>query len=90
MMDTEQLRAHLEQLHVELQQSGAVNDSDRELLENLARDVQEILDRGDTNTPAASGLGERLREAIAQLESSHPRITILMGEVIDQLAFLGI
>jgi len=89
-METEKLRAHLEQLHAELKQIRAVNEADRELLGKLARDVQEILDQGDTNTPAASGLGERLREAIARMESSHPKITLLMREVIDQLAFLGI
>ena len=86
-MDKKQLRAHLEQLHAELQQ---VENGDSELLQKLERDLRDILGRADADTQATSGLGDRLRDAIAQLEASHPRITILMRDVIDQLAYMGI
>lgn len=89
-MNKEQLRAHLEQLHAELRQVEEVAGTDRELLQRLERDLRDILGRADTDLQAASGLGDRLRDAIAQLEASHPRITILMRDVIDQLAYMGI
>jgi hypothetical protein len=36
------------------------------------------------------GLGGRLREAVAQLEASHPEATLLMRQVIDSLSYMGI
>jgi hypothetical protein len=36
------------------------------------------------------GLGEGLREAVAQLEASHPEATLRIRQMIDQLAYLGI
>jgi hypothetical protein len=90
MMDKDRLRAHLEQLHAELQQVGKVADNDRELLQTLERDVREILGRAEVDPEARSGLGNSLRGALAQLEASHPRITILLRDVIDELAYMGI
>lgn len=37
-----------------------------------------------------SGLGERLKEAVAHIEASHPELTLRMRQVIDQLAYMGI
>ncbi len=89
-MDKEQLRAQLEQLHAELQQVGPVDDSDREMLQKLARDIQGLLEREDDRAQHYRSLRERLREAVAHLEASHPQTTLLMRQVIDQLAPLGI
>ena len=89
-MDKQTLRGRLEELHAELQQVESVDVNERELLQNLASDVQEVLRREDDRPQHYSGLGARLKEAVAQLEASHPRATLLMREVIDQLAFMGI
>lgn len=89
-MDKEQLRGQLEQLHAELQKVESLDAHERELLLNLARDVQDLLDREGDDTEPYRGLGGRLSEAVAQLEAAHPRTTMLMRQVIDQLAYLGI
>jgi DNA repair exonuclease SbcCD ATPase subunit len=89
-MDRQQLREQLEKLHAELQGVELLNDDERKLLKNLTRDVQEVLARDDEQTEHYSGLGERLRETVAHLEASHPKITLLMRQIIDQLAFMGI
>lgn len=89
-MDNQQLRGTLEELHTELQQVESFNDAEQELLLNVAKDVQEILKKEDDHPQHYSGLGERLKGAVAQLEASHPRTTMLMRQAIDQLAFLGI
>ena len=89
-MDKQELREQLEELHAELQGVESLNDDERKLLRNLTRDIQEVLAREDEHTEHYSGLGERLRETIAQLETSHPKITLLMRQIIDQLAFMGI
>ena len=89
-MDKQSLRGQLAELHAELQQVESLDVNEREMLQNLARDVQEALSREDDSTQHYSSLGDRLREAVAQVEASHSRATLLMRQVIDQLAYLGI
>ena len=89
-MDKQTLRGQLEELHAELQQVESLDANEREMLQNLARDVQEALRREDDSIQHYSSLGDRLREVIAQVEASHPRATMLMRQVIDELAYLGI
>ena len=89
-MDKQTLRGQLQELHAELQQVESLDVNEREMLQNLARDVQEALRREDDRTQHYSSLGDRLREAVAQVEASHPRATMLMRQVIDELAYMGI
>lgn len=89
-MDKQKLRGQLQELHAELQQVESLDVTERKMLQNLARDVHEILQREDNRTQHYSTLGEQLREVVAQVEASHPRVTMLMRQVIDQLAYLGI
>jgi hypothetical protein len=89
-MDKQQLREQLEQLHAELQQVDVLDDNEREMLQRLTRDIKEVLERKEEHPQHYSGLGERLKESVAQLEATHPRTTMLMQQVIDQLAFMGI
>jgi response regulator RpfG family c-di-GMP phosphodiesterase len=90
-MDKQQLREQLGNLHAELQQVESVDEDERAMLQKLATDVGEILERGDDHPHQHYGrLGERLREAVAQVEASHPRATMLMRQVIDELAYMGI
>jgi hypothetical protein len=89
-MDKQTLRAQLQELHAELQQVESLDVNEREMLQNLARDVQDILRREDDRTQHYSSLGDQLREVVAQVEASHPRVTMLMRQVIDHLAYLGI
>jgi len=89
-MDKQQLKGHLEELHAELQQVDSPDADQREILQSVARDVKEVLAKEGDQPQHYSGLSERLSEAVAQLEASHPRTTILMRQVIDKLAYLGI
>ena len=89
-MNNEQLRAQLEQLHAELQQADAIDPQQREMLQARANDVEQLLKREEIKPHHYTGLGERLSEDMAQLEASHPQITLLMRRVIDSLAYLGI
>jgi predicted glycosyltransferase len=89
-MDKQQLHGHLEELHSELQQVETPDAKQQELIQSVARDVKQVLGKEDDSPQHYSGLSERLNEAMAQLEASHPQITLLMRQVIDQLAYLGI
>lgn len=89
-MDKQELHDKLKDLHTELQRVNSLDENERKTLERLARDIQEILDKGHDSTHSYGGLGERLKDAVAQLEASHPQATMSMREVIDQIAFMGI
>lgn len=89
-MDNETLREQLEQLHGELSQTETVDVRQRELLRTLEGDIQELLGREQNQPQHYRGLGERLSEAVAQLEASHPQVTLLMRRTIDSLAYLGV
>jgi len=89
-MNNEQLRAQLEQLHAELQQADAIDPQQREMLQTRANDIEQLLKREEIKPHHYTGLGERLSEDVAQLEASHPQITLLMRRVIDSLVYLGI
>ena len=89
-MNNETLREQLEQLHGELNQTETVDARQRELLRTLENDIQELLGREQNQPHHYRGLGERLNEAVAQLEASHPQVTLLMRRAIDSLAYLGV
>ena len=89
-MNKEQLREQLEHLHAELRQADALDPQQRELLLTRANDIEQLLKRDEIKPHHYRGLGERLKEDLAQLEASHPQITLLMRRAIDSLAYLGI
>ena len=89
-MDTQQLHAKLKLLHDELDQVEFPDSNKREILEKVASEIQDMLARQEVGTQHYGGLSERLKEAVAQIEASHSEATLLMRQVIDQLAFMGI
>jgi len=89
-MDRRELHGKLKDLHTELQRVESLDDNERTTLEALVSDIQVILEKGNEEARNYSGLGDRLKDAVAQLEASHPRATISMREVIDQISFMGI
>lgn len=89
-MNREQLRAQLEHLHAELKQADTLDPHQKDLLMNRANEIELLLKREEIEPHHYRGLGERLNEDLAELEASHPQITLLMRRVIDALAYLGI
>ena len=94
-MSRQELHNRLEQLHGELQKIEAVDDGERQLLLTLMSDIKKLIEAdADDQHPASDQvsdrLGEGLKEGIELFEASHPRTTMLMGQVIDALAKMGI
>ena len=89
-MKNEELRSQLEKLHNELHQSPALDLQQRELLQTLADEIQVLLKRDEIQRHHYTSLSERLSDAVAKLEASHPQVTLLMRQTIDSLAYLGI
>ena len=89
-MKNEELRMQLEKLHDELHQADSLDLQQRELLQTLDDEIQALLKRDEIQRHHDTSLRERLNEAIAELEASHPHITLFMRQTIDSLAYLGI
>jgi hypothetical protein len=89
-MDKERLHTTLEQLHGELQQIESVDESEQQILQKLMSDITKLVEAGDSNQHHVARLDEGLREGIERFEASHPRATMLMGQVIDALSKIGI
>ena len=89
-MKNEQLRKQLEDLRSRLQQADSLDEQQRELLQTLADDIHQLLNRNENQPHHYHSLRQRLSEEIARLEASHPQITLLMRQAIDSLAYLGI
>lgn len=89
-MKNEELRSQLEKLRNELHWSPALDLKQRELLQTLVDEIQVLLKRDEIQRHHYTTLSERLNDAVAELEASHPQITLLMRQMIDSLAYLGI
>jgi hypothetical protein len=90
-MDKQQLRDRLQQLHQELQQVETVDAQDREELQKLGADIRKLLDsQEDHQANPDEGFVERLREGIERFEAKHPDLTLMMGQLADMLARMGI
>ena len=89
-MDKQQLHTTLEQLHGELQQIESVDENERQILQKLMSDIKKLVEAEDSDQHHVARLDEGLREGIELLEASHPRATMLMGQVIDSLSKIGI
>ena len=90
-MSEESLRALVAGLRAELAQAHDLDEDAREVLHNLAREVETVL-----HTPAAGSrvmeapLRDRLADRVRELEVSHPRLSRTVGNILDTLAFYNL
>ena len=83
------LRQILEELHARLSESEDLDPESRRALEAASAEIHEALDAED-HSRVSGGMRERLSEALAEFESSHPRLTESVKRLVDQLADMGI
>ncbi len=85
------LRDRLETLRTELENIVTVDDAERQRLGRLIEDIRKVLDAPvEGHQPEISALGGGLRAAATRLETSYPEAALVMGQVIDALANLGL
>jgi hypothetical protein len=90
-MERDRLRSDLERLHEELARSASIDPASRELLVELARDIESLLERSeDEAAPTSESLIDRLRDATGEFEQSHPALTAVVGRIADLLSRMGI
>jgi transposase len=90
-MDHEPLKKELEQLHVELQKTQTIDPDQSELLQQLVKDVKELLARsGEIDPEQNTSLSARLTQAIELFEITHPLLTAQMDKLLNILTGAGI
>lgn len=88
MIDHEKLRSDLGKLHGELRAITTVDDDEQKLLRQIESDIESLLSTDNLQSDPDSQ--QRLSAALAQVEASHPRVTLLMRQMVDSLAYLGV
>lgn len=86
-MSESSVRDLLQQLHDTLGSKKPLEERDRELLRQLAADIQAVL--AATEAKDAS-LQERLESAIRRFEVTHPDLAAVMGRAAKTLSDMGI
>ncbi len=92
-MNREDLRARLAALHQELDGVGSVDAETRTLLQQLANDIQPIVDPSDRHASSAGhtdSLKERLAKSIAQVEGEHPKLAQTLTDLVDTMVFYNL
>lgn len=90
------LRGKLAELERKLATAGSVEPSDRELLEQIMADIEQVLAQQGGEAPpqevahTPESLVQRLGDAARNFEETHPTLSGAVGSVIDALSRMGI
>ncbi len=87
-MSSSRLQEQLEAIRRELADSDAVDATNRALLEQVAEDIERVLDEEDETTPDT--VRGKMEKAAVDFEAEHPRLARVMNEVVEALARMGI
>lgn len=86
-MSDQQLHADLERLRAEVNALSEDNPDSREKLNLLISDIEKQLDESSEND---EGLIDKLKDAIHQFETEHPRATAILNDIMVTLSNMGI
>jgi hypothetical protein len=91
-MDNQEFRKQLEALQDEIEKATeGVDEKARELLQGIRKDIRMLLERpADEKVQAEPDTLERLEEATAALEASHPTLTGMLTQALNTLSNAGI
>ncbi|MFW2406013.1 MAG: DUF4404 family protein [Gammaproteobacteria bacterium] len=89
-MAREKLQRLIATLQEELGSAQTIDEDSKKALQQLMLDVEEIAS-GDAppSGDRASAAGQ-LENATLQFESEHPKLSMILGEIVDTLGKLGI
>jgi len=87
-MAESRLRKLLHDLDVELQKASGLEEKQRQQIAAICREVEALL--AEMGSQQDQGLKDRLEEALALFETSHPNLTLILEQLIDTLAGMGL
>jgi hypothetical protein len=76
-----------EDAHAELERAGSVSDEDRELLRQIMADIRKLLEQPAPPEPSPEHRTtiEGLEKSVWRFEEDHPKLTTLLGQLVDGL-----
>lgn len=89
-MTDQNLRELLEKLHQELEQTEAMDEKGNEMLRHLDADIRSLLKRSGAQAETDETTLERLQDTIDHFEATHPRLTLMLSEMMTILSNAGI
>jgi hypothetical protein len=90
-MSNEAIRDLLQKLHTTLGGATSITGEDRELLKQLAADIQTLLAQpADVSHATRQSITDRLVSAVTRFEVSHPDLTATLTQVSNKLGDMGI
>ena len=84
------LRDLLEKLHQELEHTEVNDEASREKLRHLDADIRDLLRRSGDNVQTDEPMLERFQDSIDHFEASHPRLTMMLSQMMSILSNAGI
>jgi hypothetical protein len=84
------LRELLERLHNELERTAAMDEKDNEMLRHLEADIRTLLKRSGSKIETDEPILERLQDTIDRFETTYPRLTMMLSEMMTILSNAGI
>lgn len=89
-LNHQKLRSDLQKLHAELRGIKSLDEDEERMLRLLDTDIEELLAREGDNLKPEPDARQRVSEALVQVETSYPRVAVLMRQMVDSLAYLGV
>ncbi|HEU5041321.1 MAG TPA: DUF4404 family protein [Gemmatimonadales bacterium] len=90
-MSEDSLRALVAGLRSELARAHDLDAGAREALHDLAREVEAVLQSPRPGSRVVDQpLRDRLADRVRELEVSHPRLSRIVGNIVDTLAFYNL
>jgi len=89
-MAKEKLQRLIGSLHEELGSADSLDTESRELLQQLMNDIERIATGEPAETASHESAAGQLENASLRFESEYPKLSMILGEIMDTLGKLGI
>lgn len=89
-MSDDELRNSLEELDRKIKATNHVDEKGRELLSQLSVDIQNLLDRTESEEQDNTWEVARLEESVRYFEVTHPSLTAAISQLLNILNNAGI
>jgi hypothetical protein len=89
-MEKKKLGQLIESLHAELNAADSIDDESRSGLESLTRDIEKLARSDQSTAESRESAAAQLEDAALKFETDHPKLSMVLGELMDALGKLGI
>jgi len=85
-MKRQEMSSILQELEKELSEENNLDHYHQQKTQALAEFIQQLLNNGDDKMTGDEFLVKKLKESIEEFEINHPKLTNIVGRVLDLLS----